>query len=73
MRGEDRRVSAEFSATNAWADTKQGQNPTSLEIHISFHQPDDDPADLAHYIHTDKANRLPLILHLAKLMEEYIP
>ncbi|GAA2381212.1 RNaseH domain-containing protein [Streptomyces carpaticus] len=62
-------------------DSKNGQNPTSLHIHASFLQDGDDPDQLALYVqtlrrfhaHTDKATRLPMILHLGKLMEEYIP
>ncbi|MGW1519802.1 RNaseH domain-containing protein [Streptomyces sp. NPDC002287] len=60
--------------------TRHGANPTSLEIHISFKQPRDRAPDLAAYVnnlrrchlHTDTATRMPLLLHLAKLMEEYI-
>lgn len=62
-------------------DSKNGQNPTSLHIHASFLQDGDDPDQLALYVqtlrrfhtHTTKATRLPMILHLGKLMEEYIP
>lgn len=62
-------------------DHKNGQNPTSLHIHASFLQDGDDPDHLALYVqslrrfhtHTDKATTLPMILHLGKLMEEYIP
>ncbi|MFA7763711.1 RNaseH domain-containing protein [Streptomyces sp. NRRL S-448] len=60
--------------------TRHGANPTSLEIHVSFQQPRDRAVDLAAYVnnlrrchlHTDTPTRLPLLLHLAKLMEEYI-
>lgn len=60
--------------------TRHGANPTSLEIHVSFKQPHDHASDLAAYVnnlrrchlHTDTATRMPLLLHLAKLMEEYI-
>ncbi|MFJ7057910.1 RNaseH domain-containing protein [Streptomyces microflavus] len=60
--------------------TRHGANPTSLEIHVSFKQPHDYAPDLAAYVnnlrrchlHTDTATRMPLLLHLAKLMEEYI-
>ncbi|MEU1906613.1 pPIWI_RE module domain-containing protein [Streptomyces hygroscopicus] len=60
--------------------TRHGANPTSLEIHISFKQPTDNPADLASYVsglrrchlHTDTPTRLPLLNHLGRLMEEYI-
>ncbi|MGX1635305.1 pPIWI_RE module domain-containing protein [Streptomyces albidoflavus] len=62
-------------------DSKNGQNPTSLHIHASFLQDGDDPNQVALYVqtlrrfhaHTTKATRLPMILHLGKLMEEYIP
>ncbi|MFC7920842.1 RNaseH domain-containing protein [Streptomyces cinereoruber] len=62
-------------------DSKNGQNPTSLHIHVSFLQDGDDPDQVALYVqtlrrfhtHTTKATRLPMILHLGKLMEEYIP
>ncbi|MFH8747465.1 pPIWI_RE module domain-containing protein [Streptomyces rimosus] len=61
-------------------DSKNGQNPTSLHIHASFLQDGDDPDQLALYVqtlrrfhsHTNKATRLPMMLHLGKLMEEYI-
>ncbi|MFK4272514.1 pPIWI_RE module domain-containing protein [Streptomyces milbemycinicus] len=61
-------------------DSKNGQNPTSLHIHASFLQDGDDPDQLALYVqtlrrfhtHTSKATRLPMILHLGKLLEEYI-
>ncbi|MEU8777182.1 RNaseH domain-containing protein [Streptomyces sp. NPDC048606] len=60
--------------------TRHGANPASLEIHVSFKQPRDRGPDLAAYVnnlrrchlHTDTATRMPLLLHLAKLMEEYI-
>lgn len=59
---------------------RHGANPTSLEIHISFCQPGDDPTELASYVnnlrrchlHTATPTRLPLLLHLSRLMEEYI-
>ncbi|MFE7191351.1 RNaseH domain-containing protein [Kitasatospora sp. NPDC057541] len=62
-------------------DHKNGQNPTSLHVHVSFLQDGDDPDEVALYVqtlrrfhtHTGKATRLPMILHLGKLMEEYIP
>ena len=62
-------------------DRRQGQNPTSLHIHVSFLQEGDDPDQTAlhvqtlrrFHVHTDKATVLPMILHLGKLMEEYIP
>jgi hypothetical protein len=60
--------------------TRHGANPTSLEIHVSFKQPDDKPVDLAAYVnglrrchlHIEEPTRLPYLLHLARLMEEYI-
>ncbi|GFE17974.1 hypothetical protein Sgleb_60210 [Streptomyces glebosus] len=60
--------------------TRHGANPTSLEIHMSFLQPTDKAADLASYVnnlrrchlHTTTPTRLPLLLHIARLMEEYI-
>jgi len=55
-------------------------NPATLEIIPAFLQPGDDPADWAMYVHaqrrfhahTDSATTWPAIMHLAKLMEEYI-
>ncbi|MEU7581999.1 RNaseH domain-containing protein [Streptomyces sp. NPDC041068] len=60
--------------------TRHGANPTSLEIHVSFKQPADKAVDLAAYVnglrrchlHTKAPTRLPYLLHLARLMEEYI-
>ncbi|QQC92413.1 RNaseH domain-containing protein [Streptomyces alfalfae] len=60
--------------------TRHGANPRSLEIHISFQQPTDNTTDLAAYVnglrrchmHTATPTRLPYLLHLARLMEEYI-
>ncbi|MFE7318539.1 RNaseH domain-containing protein [Streptomyces sp. NPDC057555] len=60
--------------------TRHGANPTSLEIHVSFKQPRDNASDLAAYVnglrrchlHTGTPTRLPYLLHLARLMEEYI-
>ena len=62
-------------------DSRQGQNPTSLHLHVSFLQEGDNPDQIALYVqtlrrfhtHTDKATVLPMILHLGKLMEEYVP
>ncbi|MEH0485426.1 RNaseH domain-containing protein [Streptomyces scabiei] len=67
-------------ATDERNATRHGANPTSLEIHVSFKQPRDHASDLAAYVnnlrrchlHTETATRMPLLLHLAKLMEEYI-
>ncbi len=60
--------------------TRHGANPTSLEIHVSFKQPADKSVELAAYVnglrrchlHTKAPTRLPYLLHLARLMEEYI-
>ncbi|OIJ88461.1 hypothetical protein BIV25_37070 [Streptomyces sp. MUSC 14] len=60
--------------------TRHGANPTSLEIHVSFQQLTDKTGDLAAYVnglrrchlHTGTPTRLPYLLHLARLMEEYI-
>ncbi|MDH6130965.1 hypothetical protein P3T37_000332 [Kitasatospora sp. MAA4] len=60
--------------------SRHGANPHALEIHISFHQADDNPADLAAYVnhlrrchlHTDTPTALPWLQHHAKLLEEYI-
>ncbi|WP_329129085.1 DUF3962 domain-containing protein [Streptomyces caniferus] len=59
---------------------RHGANPSSLEIHVSFKQPCDSAADFAAYVnglrrchlHTGTPTRLPYLLHLARLMEEYI-
>ncbi|MFF2618773.1 RNaseH domain-containing protein [Kitasatospora sp. NPDC058046] len=59
---------------------RHGANPHSLEMHVSFYQPKDNPADLAAYVnnlrrchlHTDTPTTLPWLQHHAKLMEEYI-
>ncbi|MEV6987017.1 DUF3962 domain-containing protein [Sphaerisporangium sp. NPDC051017] len=55
-------------------------NPSSLEIHVAFFQHGDRPADLAMYVqslrryysHTSIDTELPLIMHIAALMQEYL-
>ncbi|MFJ8673587.1 RNaseH domain-containing protein [Streptomyces sp. NPDC093589] len=59
---------------------RHGANPSSLEIHVSSKPPCDSAADFAAYVnglrrchlHTGTPTRLPYLLHLARLVEEYI-
>jgi hypothetical protein len=60
--------------------TTQVSNPVPLEIYPAFLQPGDDAAAYAiltsrlrrTYLHTEQATRLPAVLHLCELADEYL-